>query len=1136
MDATPSLLKRPPMDQTGARSDFSAGFPKFRLHFVAFLLLSGLFVFPFSVSAQDDAPWAKMLEGFKDPSRGYYDTALEYLEWMKTSPLCPDSLKGQMDYQIAMVHLEAIETGSIFLSRDDHMKNCRDSLEKYIKEHPDGDLAFDARSTLGRLFMEEGRLAIMKSEHELTRDNEREPLRLRAREEFKKSIPYFESADKWATEQARKLQAAQKENPNAVKEADLYAAYGRFLAGKILINLAKMDLAKTYPNNSKEFKDGLTTVAKDFQDLARKYANYTAGFEAKLYAAKTYKDLGDFKTARALLGELNTLQGDEFLKIRTESLLLALEMNLADKKPENYLDSINRAKGWNETVPATAKISRDGQRIFLLGAKNFIAYADTVKENKADYDRAMRDAGVFLRQIRPTYPQIAREAQELLRSIGAVRVNKEDPENFEQAKEFAEDDWKDFVIAFSEYQEAKDDTREAAKTRLMELGEACLKSFNRAINMREAETPMAEVNALRLNLVRVYWFQGQILEAALLADYLAQRYSGVPDADKTAVMAVRLYRQMFVEDKQAGHDVSAVAYKLDRLCDFILKRWEGQEVTGEVQLLQIETAIDNGDIEEARKLLAQTMEGTPQRVSAELKIGQSLWNRYASLSRLPEGAEGKPTKKELDALLADAKKQLTVGLEGKSKLIKDGKIKVDATSIQCALALGQICVNAGESDDAIKWLNDPSVGPLYLVANPPGTVSVELLKGMQLGATMLVLRAYVATENLDKAEETMNQLEAAIREQDADEQKLTQIYVSLGRQLENRLKELGEAGELDQAEKVAQGFELFLKRIKDRDKANSFQSIYWVADTFYRLGSGMKSVPDQAAKYYREAGGTYVGILKRVDEEPEWAPERAADTIKARLAESLRCVAPYRETKEQKLLTFEMAMEYITQLLGESEGRIDLQIEAALTLEAWGKDDPKKLMQAVAGINASIRDDVKYGPVWGWNGLIKRTSQNVDRFAEFYYDAYLSKFRCVLEIARGEKDRKKKENYLNNLERDMTGLVMMRPQLGGPEWFAQFDQVYKSLERAKGSNRPGGLKELLEKIGEEVPTVEGAANASPTVSDDPDAPRSESVSSLKEELVKKSDSSDSLAVWAGLGTVVLCIPVILFFALRKKKR
>ncbi|MCL2745207.1 MAG: hypothetical protein FWE67_15295, partial [Planctomycetaceae bacterium] len=788
---------------------------------------------------------------------------------------------------------------------------------------------------------------------------------------------------------------------------------------------------------------------------------------------------------------------------------------------------------------------------------------------RQDKDRALRDAGIFLRQIRPNQatPAIIRESRELLEKIGAIKIDRSAPENYEQAKEFADEDWRAFALAFSEFQAVSGADKDKAKKQLEALGKACIASFNKAVNMREDDTPQTDINALRQQLVSVYWFQGKILEAALLADYLVQHHSNFPNSDKTAVQAVRLYRQVFVEDKVAGHDPSAVAARLDNLCNFILKRWEGQpEITGEIQLLQIETAIDNGDIEAAKKLLAETVEGTPQRVSAELKIGQSLWTRYAMLNKLPEGSDEKPEAKELEALLADTKKYLETGLKGKVDLIKSGKIKPDASCVQSASALAQIYTNAGQSEEAINWLKSPQAGPLTLLANPPATVPIEILKALQLGALMCELRAYVGIAKLEEAEKTMNELERVIKEQAkegegaAEEQRLTMIYVALGRQLEDRLKELMTAGKDEEAKKVAEGFKSFLERIKERGDSNTFQSLYWVADTFYRLGSGMttdKNVPEEAHGYYRAAAQTYVDILKRIaadteeEEEEEtaakegdkpkeedsakeespaerksWAPEKAAGTINIRLAESLRSIGMY-----------EPAMRYLKTVLEDSENRIDLQIEAAKNLEQWGtkaktEEDKKNLSRAVTGI--------PHEKVWGWNGLIKRTSTNIDKFAPFYYEAYLSKFRCFIELGRSEKDKEKKAKYLDTAERDLITLIQMRPQLGGQDWYPLFDSMYKQLERAREKGPVGGLKGLFARIGEqqaeaEKQTETGVKTDTVAAAEIPDDEVVEKAGKKKGAKKKKDEGTDA-TIYLAIGVVGIAIPVVIFLVTRKKKK
>ncbi len=390
--------------------------------------------------SQEVEPWKKMLEGFKAPERHYFDTALDYLDWMNKSPNCPPSLKKQIDFQIAMLHRDAVEQNAPFLPRGEHTKRCRELLEKFLSTEPDteqaeqdGELVFEALSTLGRLLMEKGREALLRTEFDAlsdstpnsvsdsASDDAAQARRLEARSEFQKALAYFEEADEWATTQAKQLREKRRTDKEAVQDAALRAAYGRFLTGKILIQLARSEIAKTYPKDAEEFRTGLEVVAEAFSKMASTYGAFPARFEAKLHAAKAYRDLGDFQTARSLLGELNMLRDNEFLNIRSESLKMALEMNLADGEPASLRDSISRIRGWEENAPAASKISRVGQEILLLGAKTFLAYTGSVKLKRDEHNQAIQDATALLRRVQPNFPNLAREATELLRISGQIR-------------------------------------------------------------------------------------------------------------------------------------------------------------------------------------------------------------------------------------------------------------------------------------------------------------------------------------------------------------------------------------------------------------------------------------------------------------------------------------------------------------------------------------------------------------------------------------------------------------------------------------------------------------------------------------------------------------------------------------------
>jgi hypothetical protein len=651
--------------------------------------------------------------------------------------------------------------------------------------------------------------------------------------------------------------------------------------------------------------------------------------------------------------------------------------------------------------------------------------------------------------------------------------------------------------------------------------------LNKAIAMKSSDTPMDEINSMRRNLINVYVIQEKYLEAAVLSEYIAEQFSNLPGADKVAVQGVKLYQQLYFDEKQKGQDATIYAERLKRLSDYILTRWAGLDVAGEVQLMQINTAIDRKAFAEAKKLIAAVAADVPQKMTAEIRLGQFLYNEYILQNRLPEDSGERLSKAKQNELLAEAKKYLESGLNGKIKQIAAKKEQADASSVQSAMALGQIELNAGKYEKAIAWFNDTQTGPLTVAKKPPKTISTDIMNTLQMNALMGVLRANVANEDINSAEETMNELEAVIKKQNADEQKLTQIYVAMGRQLENRLKELRNANEEVQAEKIADGFEKFLDRIAAR-KENTFQSLYWVADTFYRLGSGVSTddkVSDEAVKYFTKAEKTYVSILKTMKDKPDFAPERANATIQIRLAESRRCIASANPDKKKRFAYFETAMKQLVETLNEAENRLDIQVEAAKMLEAWGKDDRQKVLVAVAG-------EFPTKKVWGWNGIIKRTSTNLEKFAESFYEAHLNKLNCVVILAKEESDKKKKEKLLDNSIHSLIALLQFHPDLGGEEWYPEFDKVCKNIERIQGTVKPDGIKGLLAKMNEAAPiaAVEPVQESDKTVAEGENPPKK-----TKKKSGKKTQSS-SLPLLFGIIVAVGVPAAGIFLFIRNKEK
>jgi hypothetical protein len=978
--------------------------------------------------------------------RGYYDTAFNYVQWLGQSAGCPADLSEQIDYQLGLIHIEAVRKNRMFLNRAEHLRAARTLFTKFLTEHPDNEFVFEANTTLGELLLDDGRNELTRSTMDVTPTTEREPLRLSARNKIESALLYFETADKLAVTAARKiLDAGGSPDNNPVP-------FGRVIAGKMLVNITKLELARTFPQNSGEFKTRMQAAAADFAKLGTKYIEYAAGFDAKLYAAKAYHELGDFKESRVLVSELNVLSGDEFTRIITESLILTIDMNTRDG---NFADSIERIKRWDETVPRMYKESRGGQTLYLEAAKMYAAYAESVKGNKAEHSRAIQSAVALLRQIHPQSQNVYRDAQQLLSTIrpsrqtdnGNVSENGTDkPKTFNEALERVADEFGTLMAVRNDMLSATDSARAEIQKSFTEAAARCRDAIDNALRLRDADVPITDVNRLRLQLVSVYNILDMKNEAALLADFLAQRYSGEPDADQTASLAMRLYRSLFVDEMAAyktnpARDPSAIVEQMNRLANFVMTRWRDRDVASEVTLIRLDTEIESGNYGIVKTLLDAIPADSNAKAVGLLRVGQTYWNKFTRDLRLPENE--RPAKHELETLLESARNSLEAGLNRKRELISNGE-PLDGQTVHAAFALAQICMNLDDKpDEASRWLNDPTLGAMTVIRQPPTDTTLSDLKidaNIKLNVMMLELRVLVSAGNLDAAEQAMNELETIIKNEHGDnDQKLTAVYILLGRQLEEQLHDLRENGEQEQVtkvEKVANGFSMFLQRIRGRDN-NTFQTLYWIADTYYRLGSGLLNDSDnneniKSSTYFKGAAATYKTIIQKIKTDPTWLPMGAENTVNLRLAESLRNIGE-REPAEESL-------RLLNSILTENELRIDVQVETAKTYQTLGKYETAMLYKAITG-------DKK---VWGWNGIIKRTSTNVERFKEIYYDAYENKMQCILKIADKETDKTKREKLLNSANTELNHQKTLRQNQTSEPLQQKLEHTQKKIQQAIG--------------------------------------------------------------------------------------
>ena len=615
--------------------------------------------------------------------------------------------------------------------------------------------------------------------------------------------------------------------------------------------------------------------------------------------------------------------------------------------------------------------------------------------------------------------------------------------------------WLRMLTTDGQVRQATDPKKKAELSKqLVETRQAAFKNCRLALELADKKTDLSQVNTIRFYLTFLYFMDERLYDSAVMGELLAYRYPQSAGARKGAEIAIKAYRKLFDVERRANRDTSFELAQMQRVAQYVTARWEDDPSAQEAWLMLFDTAVDMKDVEKAKTYLDKMSPDSPRRADAELRLGQMYWAQYIRQTALEEGE--RPSQEVLDDLVEKAQQTLRQGIDRMSTAVDAGGQATFPLAFS-VLALSQILIDAGNAQEAVRWLDDPKVGPMALIAANDPAVSGR--KDFQIDAYKAALRAYVGAEKLDKAEDVMGKLEELVGQDDeAGATRLTQIYISLGRQLEELLTRLRAEGKTGEIEKVSQGFEKFLDTISKREKGNSFSSLNWVAQTFASLGAGLDPgdgpLPAAALRYYESAGATYYRLLKNP---PEDMPEGAQTSIKVQLAVCLRALGRRADDSDPKAAknNFTQALSLLVGILKERQTRVDVQMEAARTYQelARATEESRYFLNAILGGQKQANGTYL---IWGWNGIARRVAGN-EKFRSVFYEARYNIALCRMRLAETQKGDEQKAT-LKMAENDILVTQKLYPTLGGPEWFDKYDALLKTIRKFQGIENPEGLK------------------------------------------------------------------------------
>ena len=1068
----------------------------------SFLRTAAFFLTMFwAISVFGADPWRAFYDALLE--RGYYDTAIDYLELYRGKPNCPPDLADQIDYLVGKTTLGFLRTATS-AERTMYINRGREILTKFLDEHPEHPSAFEASAALASICMDEGTSELAKTTDDMS-DLEKLKYRNTARQSFSDAKAYLDRAVDMAKIRVKEIRS----DPERKNSPEADRIYGEYL--DLLLDSTRLTAreAETNPENSPNWTTGLEAAKTKFNEIYEKYQLYPGGYRARFEEAKIADKLGRTDAAIEMLDEISALPPQRPLfSLQTEALLLSGQIALRDKKPVRLMGLIQQFNQWKnvQKYPPVYYDSTEGLQIHLCAGQAALELFRLRQTDRKAFNAAGKEAftdrsdpAVKLMSILDNFAyeqfdfvyqqrsSLSLEAEKFLQDPAFAerqqKTNSEKPLNFEAAAKLVNRLWTDFVQANLEAADAYgDEAVLAAEERKKTSADSAERGFRWAFEMAGRGADGKTLDDLRLQWATLKLLLSRFEEAQILADYLLYRRPAYPSVTKAAEVSLHAARNLYQQAKKDGVDAETLAMleqQVQDKTDYIIKRW-GEGLSGvllpivqEAVLVRMQTAIASGNIAAAKDFLGKIPDDSPQKSEAWIQLGQSLWAEY--VKRLNESNGAESDAQNSAELLASARESLEKGLLGKIEA-NNGVRSDDLTAVYAALSLAQIAVTDHRPDDTVQWLTHPTVGPLTLVEKhlaADSAASGENASGdaaplgeqFRLTALTLSLRAFVAVKDFARAEQVMCELEKFVGTDKKNEQRLTGVYLQLGKQLEDQIRQLRAAAAADPVKtaelaSVSEGFENFLDRISKRSEGNTYFTLRWVADTFYSLGVGMTdegtavSEADAAKskEYFEKSGRTYHAILKKFDADPASLPNENARTVTSmKLADCLRRVGRCSQ-----------AIHFILPSLQTNENNLELQFAAADIYRYWGEIDPTYYVRAIQG--GEPKENAK-NLIWGWNRIITLLSRNMsksDLYRQRFYEAVLRKMECRagwLKSLASAEDRKKQAQSAEN---ELLRLYQVHPDLGGPAFFHKLDDFLKEFRRELGTAEPSGFRPAAE--------------------------------------------------------------------------
>ena len=1098
---------------------------------ICFLIISCAAFAPQMLAAAE--PAEAFLEALRE--RRMHDMALEYLDGAEKNPLIGQDIRERIDLERALTLIQGAAYQGDFAIRESMLDDAQTYLDKFIRTRQGHPKVTSAQSQLANLLEQRATMKVEKA-NSPSGSSSKAKLLAEANDLYDKAYTSFRRMQNELKERLEELPPTLDPAKDKEKIALRDELRKEFLQAKLVSAVIKEEQAECFADDSKERKELLNQAVAEFGKVYQDYRQRLAGLYAYMYQGRCYQKLGKLKEALANYVDLldQPDSPDAFRVLKTKVLVMAMEC-WTDPAQKKHAEAIQQATEWLKKIRPNEQSNEQWLQVRFLLATASRDYADIIKKTKPGDPQVralISDAKKQCSAISRFPGTYQDPAKKLLAELGGRKVDEgtegKEPTNFVEAKAAGKDAIDAVEVAkrvleliparIAQEKDAKikadlQKQVEEAKQTLATGRSKALDSFRLAMKFVEADTPLAEVNAVRYYLCYLYYENNDLYSAAMLGEFLARRYPSATGARQCAKIAMASYIKLYSEEQ--SEDKAFESDHTIRIAEFITETWPDQPEAEDAFNTLIPFMIKAGDLEKAQAFMEQIPADSKRRGQAELTTGQAMWAAYLKGMRaIRKSEKGEDvdeelkTPEELNALKGKAQEVLAAGVERMKK-----SEQLNPTVVTAGLSLAQIYVDTDQAAAAVTLLEDPKVGPLSLVRKDAAGVT-DPIKQETLKTS---LRAYIASlESAEdgaavnaKAKGIMDELKAATGDDAEGQEKLVAIYISLAQDLKDQISLLESE---DAKTRLTAGFESFLNEVFASTKELSVMN--WVAETFGAMGEGLNTgtaLSPAAKKYFDKSISTYDKMLSDAS---------LSDSLKIQLnmkkASSLAQISEYQQ-----------AVDIFEKILKENNMMLEVQARAAEAYQAWGKaaSDNEIFKKAVVGDKVNAENKAT---IWGWIKLANIAVRN--KYMEQFYDARRKLAECHLAMALNSQGADQKK-YFDLAKKDIISTQNSYRNLGGDESFEEFNKLYKSIqgkagEKVTGLEKKETLVAVVELTPDEPDETESATKTAPQDTE-PEEPAKPPLSPMMQYIL--------LGSICGVGLIAVVAGIIISGGKKKRK-